>query len=106
MCHWKTAARTPFPLVALGPATEEGQETDVLSQGKKPKVFTSISHVPFLEKLVKSGQKGERGGGGTQKEEEERREGRRYRQAKMFDHSCFLAQKYGPHMLRSDALVT
>lgn len=61
MCHWKTAARTPFPLVALGPATEEGQETDVLSQGKKPKVFTSISHVPFLEKLVKSGQKGERG---------------------------------------------
>lgn len=62
MCHWKTAARTPFPLVALGPATEEGQETDVLSQGKKPKVFTSISHVPFLEKLVKSGQKGERRG--------------------------------------------
>lgn len=76
MCHWKTAARTPFPLVALGPATEEGQETDVLSQGKKPKVFTSISHVPFLEKLVKSGQKGERGGGGDT-EGRGRKEGRK-----------------------------
>lgn len=74
MCHWKAAARTPFPLVALGPATEEGQEADVLSQGKKTKVFTSISHVPFLEKLVKSGQKGK--GGDT--EGRGRKEGRRY----------------------------
>lgn len=24
----------------------------------------------------------------------------------MFDHSRFLAQKYSPHILRSDALVT
>lgn len=45
-----------------------------------------------------------RGTEGTQKEEEEKREGDT--EAKMLDHSCFLAQKYGPHMLRSDALVT
>lgn len=75
MCHWKAAARTPFPLVALGPATEEGQETDVLSQEKKKtKVFASIPQVPFLEKLVKHGQKGN--GGDT--EGRGRKEGRRY----------------------------